>query len=103
MRRVLGDSLLERVQLLRPLAEAAGMSMAQLAIAWTLQDSTMSCAIIGASKPEHIVENVEESGIKLEASLMSRIDEVLGDMVDRDHAKTATTMAVRQGWAQPIV
>ena len=100
IRRVLGDSLLERVQRLRPLAEDAGLSMAQLAIAWTLQTGGVSSAIIGASRPEQVSENAAAAGIRLEAGLLARIDDLLGDVVDRDPAKTAQMMAVKSGWAR---
>jgi aryl-alcohol dehydrogenase-like predicted oxidoreductase len=101
IRRVLGDSLLERVQQLRPLADAAGVSMAQLAIAWTLQNSGVSSAIIGASRPEQVSENVAAAGIRLEADMLARIDDLLGDLVERDPAKTAQMMAVKPDWARP--
>ena len=100
IRRVLGDSLLERVQRLRPLADAAGVSTAQLAIAWTLQNPGVSSAVIGASRPEQVSENAAAAGIRLEPSVMTQIDDVLGDLVDRDPAKTAQMMAVKPGWAQ---
>jgi aryl-alcohol dehydrogenase-like predicted oxidoreductase len=101
IRRVLGDPLLERVQQLRPLADAAGLSMAQFAIAWTLQNSGVSSAIIGASRPEQVSENAAAAGIRLEAGMLTRIDDLLDDLVDRDPAKTAQMMAVKPGWAQP--
>jgi aryl-alcohol dehydrogenase-like predicted oxidoreductase len=101
IRRVLGDPLLERVQRLRPLADEAGVSMAQLAIAWTLQNSGVSSAIIGASRPEQVSENAAAAGIRLDASLLRRIDDVLGDLIDRDAAKTAQMMAVKPTWARP--
>ncbi len=99
IRRVLGSTLLERVQLLRPIAEAAGVSMAQLAIAWTLQRPGVSAAVIGASRPEQIGENAAASGRRIDQELMARIDDVLGDLVDRDPAKTARMTAVEPGWA----
>jgi aryl-alcohol dehydrogenase-like predicted oxidoreductase len=99
IRRVLGDSLLERVQRLRPLADAAGVSMAQLAIAWTLQNDGVSSAIIGASRPEQVSENAAAAGVQLEPSVLAGIDEVLGDLVDRDPAKTAQMMSVKPAWA----
>jgi aryl-alcohol dehydrogenase-like predicted oxidoreductase len=98
---VLGDPLLERVQQLRPLAEEAGLSMAQLAIAWTLHNSGVSSAIIGASRPEQVSENAAAAGIRLEAGMLARVDDLLGDLVDKDPAKTAQMMAVKPGWAQP--
>jgi aryl-alcohol dehydrogenase-like predicted oxidoreductase len=101
IRRVLGKPLLERVQQLRPIADAAGLSMAQLAIAWTLQHDGVSSAIIGASRPEQVLENATAAGIRLEAGVLAQIDDLLGDLVDRDPTKTAQMMAVKDGWAQP--
>src|SRR5205814_1979698 len=82
--RVLGDELLARVQRLRPVAADAGLSMAQLAIAWTLNRPGVSSAIIGASRPEQVAENAAATGVRLDAAVMGRIDEILGDLVDRD-------------------
>jgi aryl-alcohol dehydrogenase-like predicted oxidoreductase len=64
--------------------------MAQLAIAWTLQNPNVSAAIVGASRPEQVTDNVKAAGVKLEADVMKRIDDVLGDTVIRDPAKTAS-------------
>jgi aryl-alcohol dehydrogenase-like predicted oxidoreductase len=89
------------VQQLRPLADAAGLSMAQLAIAWTLQTNGVSSAIIGASRPEQVSENAGAAGIRLDEVLLVRIDELLGDLVDSDPAKTAQMMSVKSAWAQP--
>jgi voltage-dependent potassium channel beta subunit len=86
--RWLSDDVLTRVQNLRPLADEAGLSLAQLAIAWVLQNSNVSAAIIGASRPEQVTENVKAAGVKLEDGLMKRIDEVLDGAVERDPAKT---------------
>jgi aryl-alcohol dehydrogenase-like predicted oxidoreductase len=62
--------------------------MAQLAIAWVLQNPNVSSAIIGASRPEQVTENVKAAGVKLDADLLKKIDEVLGDVVVRDPEKT---------------
>ena len=86
--RWLRDDVLERVQQLKPLADEAGLSLAQLAVAWVLQNPNVSSAIIGASRPEQVTENVKAAGVKLEADLLQRIDEVLGDVIERDPAKT---------------
>lgn len=99
IRRVLGTTLLERVQSLRPIADEAGLSMAQLAVAWPLQRPGVSGAIIGASRPEQVKENAAASGKRIPDELMARIDDVLGDLVDRDPAKTARMMAVNPSWA----
>ncbi|MFF3132058.1 aldo/keto reductase family protein [Streptomyces mirabilis] len=84
--RFLRDDVLERVQQLKPLAEQAGLSLAPLAVAWVLQNSNVSAAIIGASRPEQVTENVKAAGVKLEADLMRAIDTVLDPVVVRDAA-----------------
>jgi aryl-alcohol dehydrogenase-like predicted oxidoreductase len=89
IKRFLNDDVLSRVQELKPLADEAGLALSQLAIAWVLQNPNVSSAIIGASRPEQVVENVKASGVKLEEGLLKRIDEVLGGIVERDPAKTA--------------
>src|SRR5690606_34605791 len=85
------DGLLERVQLLRPVADELGVSMAQLAVAWVLQNPNVAAAIIGASRPEQVRENVGASGVSIPAELMVRIDEALGDFVERDPGLTGVT------------
>ncbi|GGQ91642.1 MULTISPECIES: aldo/keto reductase family protein [Kitasatospora] len=87
--RWLRDDVLERVQLLRPLADQAGLSLAQLAVAWVLQNSNVSAAIIGASRPEQVTENVKAAGVKLEPELLARMDEILAPVAEFDPAKTA--------------
>ncbi|OCL34556.1 aldo/keto reductase [Tessaracoccus lapidicaptus] len=86
--RWMRDDVLGAVQRLQPLADELGLTMAQLAVAWVLQNDNVAAAIIGASRPEQIAENVKASGVEIPDELMSRIDEVLGDMVERDPAKT---------------
>ena len=88
MERFLSDDVLTRVQQLSPLAESAGLSLAQLAIAWVLQNSNVSAAIIGATRPEQVTENVKASGVRLDAELMRRIDEILEPVIVRDPALT---------------
>jgi len=89
VRRWLSADVLERVQRLRPLADEAGLSMAQLAVAWVLQNPNVAAAIIGASRPEQVHENVKAAGVRLEPELMTAIDETLGDVVERDPSHTA--------------
>jgi aryl-alcohol dehydrogenase-like predicted oxidoreductase len=88
--RWLNDKTLTAVERLRPVAEEAGLSLAQLAVAWTLQNPNVSAAIIGATRPEQVRENVKAAGVKLDQALMARIDEALGDAVQRDPAHTAS-------------
>ncbi|MBX9246908.1 aldo/keto reductase family protein [Actinotalea ferrariae] len=87
--RFMNDEVLGAVQGLAPVAEELGLSMAQLAVAWVLQNDNVAAAIIGASRPEQVGENVKASGVTIPAELLARVDEVLGDVVVRDPAKTA--------------
>jgi len=86
--RFMNDDLLGRVQELKPVASDLGLSMAQLAVAWVLQNDNVATAIIGASKPSQVEDNAGASGVKLEADVLSRIDEVLGDLPETDASKT---------------
>jgi aryl-alcohol dehydrogenase-like predicted oxidoreductase len=90
IKRMLDDGLLARVEQLAPLAEEAGLTLAQLAVAWTLQNPNVSAAIIGASRPEQVAENVKAAGVKLEDGLLKRIDEILEPVIERDPAKTVS-------------
>lgn len=89
VRRFLRDDLLARVQELRPIAAELDLTLAQLAVAWVLQNQNVASAIIGASRPEQVAENVEAAGIVIPLPLLERIDEVLGDTIERDPARTA--------------
>ena len=88
IRRWMQDDVLERVQQLKPIADEAGLSLAQLAVAWVLQNDNVSAAIIGASRPEQVTDNVKASGVRLDAATMKAIDEVVDPVVERDPAKT---------------
>ncbi len=86
--RWMRDEVLERVQRLQPLAQEAGLSMAALAVAWVLQEPGVSSAIIGASRPEQVHDNAAAAGVRLDQGLLAQVDEVLGDVVERDPART---------------
>ncbi|GAB3168219.1 aldo/keto reductase family protein [Amycolatopsis sp. NPDC004378] len=86
--RFLDENVLKRVAELEPLAKQAGLSLAQLAVAWVLQNPNVASAIIGASRPEQVHENVKAAGQKLDADLLKAIDDVLGDVVERDATLT---------------
>ncbi|XXF75648.1 aldo/keto reductase family protein [Myxococcaceae bacterium GXIMD 01537] len=88
IQRFLTDEVLNRVQQLKPVAQEVNLSLAQLAVAWVLQHPNVSSAIIGASRPEQVKENVKAAGVKLDPGLMRRIDGVLGPTIERDPAKT---------------
>ncbi len=88
--RLMEDPVLESVQKLRPIADELGLKMSQLAIAWVLQNPNVATALVGASRPEQVAENVKASGVVIPPELMSAIDAALGDSVERDPAKTVS-------------
>jgi aryl-alcohol dehydrogenase-like predicted oxidoreductase len=87
--RWMRDDVLNAVQALKPLAEEAGLTLAQLAVAWVLQNPNVASAIIGASRPEQVTENVKAVGVKLDADLMKKIDAVLEGVITDDPRLTA--------------
>jgi aryl-alcohol dehydrogenase-like predicted oxidoreductase len=86
--KFMSDATLTKVQGLKPLADELGISMAQFAIAWVLQNKNVSAAIVGASKPEQITSNLEASGVVIPAEIMAKVDQVLDDVIERDPSKT---------------
>lgn len=86
--RWLEDDVLERVQQLKPIADGVGLSLAQLAVAWVLQNDNVAAAIIGASRPEQVTENVKAAGVELDEATLKAIDEVVGPVVISDPALT---------------
>jgi aryl-alcohol dehydrogenase-like predicted oxidoreductase len=90
VQRFLAPEVLSRIQLLRPVAEQVGLTMAQLAIAWVLQNPAVSSAIVGASRPEQLLENVAAAGVRLEPEVMRAIDEALAPVTERDPARTSS-------------
>jgi voltage-dependent potassium channel beta subunit len=88
IQRFMRDDVLERVQRLKPIADQAGLTLAQLAVAWTLQNPNVSSAIVGASRPEQLEDNVKAVGVRLDPEMLKGIDEVLDGITERDPAKT---------------
>jgi len=86
--RWMRDDVLTKVQELQPIAEELDLSLAQLAVAWVLQNDNVASAIIGASRPEQVHENAKAAGVTIPLELMERIDEALGDVVERDPKRT---------------
>ncbi len=86
--RWLRDDVLSRVQQLNQVASDAGLSMAQLAVAWTLQNPGVSAAIVGASRPDQVRHNAAASGVRLSDQVLHRIDDILGPVIERDPAQT---------------
>ena len=88
IKRFMNDDVLTRVQALKPIADELGLTMAQLAVAWVLQNDNVAAALVGASRPEQVRENVKAAGVKLDADAMTAIDDALGDVVVRDPGMT---------------
>jgi aryl-alcohol dehydrogenase-like predicted oxidoreductase len=96
IKRWLSDDVLTRVQDLSPIANDLGLTMAQLAVAWVLQNDNVSAALVGASRPEQVAENVKAAGVSIPHDAMKRIDEALGDVVTRDPALVAESTPKRR-------
>jgi aryl-alcohol dehydrogenase-like predicted oxidoreductase len=79
MDRLTDDDVLEAVDRLRPIADQAGLSMAELALAWVLRRPEVASAIVGASRPEQVHANAKASGIQLTPDILAAIEEALGD------------------------
>jgi aryl-alcohol dehydrogenase-like predicted oxidoreductase len=79
--RFMDDKVLEAVQRLVPIAEGAGLSMVEMALAWVLRREELASAIIGATRPEQVHTNADASGVELSADVLEAIDEALGDVV----------------------
>ncbi|MEU6247230.1 aldo/keto reductase family protein [Glycomyces sp. NPDC047010] len=84
----LKDDVLERVQQLGPIAEELGLTIAQLSLAWVLQNSNVSAAIIGATRPEQVVENVKAVGVKLPEDVYAKINELFAPVSVTDPKET---------------
>ncbi|WP_439694110.1 aldo/keto reductase family protein [Curtobacterium sp. SP.BCo] len=90
IKRFMRDEVLEAVQRLQPVADEAGLTLAQLAIAWTLQNENVASAIVGASRPQQVTDNVKAAGVTLDADALAAIDAALGDIPERDASKNVS-------------
>jgi aryl-alcohol dehydrogenase-like predicted oxidoreductase len=88
IKRWMSDDVLTGVQRLQPIADELGLTMAQLAIAWVLQNRNVASAIIGASRPDQATANVKASGVKLDADVLTKIDDAVGGLAETDPRKT---------------
>lgn len=86
--RWLNDDVLNKVQLLKPIAQQAGISMAAMSIAWVLQNKNVASAIIGATRPEQLDDNVKAASVVLDADTLKAIDKVLDGIIISDPRKT---------------
>ncbi|MFO7689530.1 MAG: aldo/keto reductase family protein [Cryobacterium sp.] len=91
--RWMSDEVLTAVQKLRPIADGLGLTMAQLSLAWVLANPNVASAIMGASRPEQVADNVKAAGVRLDADVMAAIDEVTRDLAEVDPRKTTSPAA----------
>jgi len=88
--RWMSDEVLRNVQKLRPIADDLGLTMAQLSLAWVLANPNVASALMGASRPEQVADNVKAAGVKLDAGVLAAIDEVTRDLAEVDPRKTTS-------------
>jgi aryl-alcohol dehydrogenase-like predicted oxidoreductase len=88
IKRWMSEDVLTGVQKLQPIADEVDLTMAQLAIAWVLQNRNVASAIIGASRPDQVAANVKASGVTLSAETLASIDDAIGPLAQRDPALT---------------
>ena len=88
MGKYLSDEVLSRVQLLTPLAEQLGLTMAQFALAWVLQNDNVASAIVGATKPEQISSNIAAVGVEIPEEIMNKVSEILSPVAVFDPRET---------------
>lgn len=91
--RWMTNDVLAKVQTLRPLADQAGLTMAQLGVAWVLQNTNVASAIVGATKPEQLDDNVKAAKVKLDPALLKAIDRALDGVIVTDPRKTESPTA----------
>lgn len=84
----MNDDVLTSIQKLEPIARDIDLTLAQLAVAWVLQNDNVSSAIIGASDPQQVRENAYAADVKLQPEIMNQIDEVLHGIIEYDSSKT---------------
>ncbi|WP_462417738.1 aldo/keto reductase family protein [Kytococcus sp. Marseille-QA3725] len=94
MGHLLKDQLLEKVAQLKVLAEEAGMPLHHLALKWVVTQPTITAAIIGASRPEQVTDNVRALEVEPDADLLARVDEVLGDSIKTDPSLTRSPQRI---------
>jgi len=85
MQGMMNDEFLSHIAKLQPIADAHGITMSQLALAWILNNPNVASAIMGATKPKQVTENAKGSGIKLELAVIKAINEALKPVVQDDY------------------
>ena len=86
MDRLMEPAVLRAVQALKPIAEEAGLTLPQFALAWVLREPNVASAIIGASRPEQVRENAEASGVVVDSQLFLRAEQIIDRALSREPA-----------------
>lgn len=84
VRGLLIPELIDRVDLLHGVADDAGLTVAQLAIAWSLQHATVASTVVGARTAAQVTENAKAAGVRLDLDVLTRIDQLLSSLVATD-------------------
>jgi aryl-alcohol dehydrogenase-like predicted oxidoreductase len=87
------EEALTAIQKLKPLAESLGLTMAQFGLAWVLANPNVSSAIVGASRPEQITDNVKAVGVEIPNEIMKQVDQILAGLIVSDPAETKSPPA----------
>jgi aryl-alcohol dehydrogenase-like predicted oxidoreductase len=90
IKRFLDDETLTAVQRLSPIAEDLGITMAQLAVAWVLRNDNVAGAIVGASRPEQVVDNAKAADVVLTDDVVAAVEQALGDLPETDPRQNQT-------------
>jgi aryl-alcohol dehydrogenase-like predicted oxidoreductase len=102
IKRWLRNDVLVAVEELRSVADDLGTTLSQLAIAWVLQSSDVATAIVGGTTPEQVAETVLASDIRIPGAAISRIDEILADVIYRDGGLIALQTPARRPDLRPF-
>lgn len=90
IKRFLDDEVLTAVQQLKPIADGLDLTMAQLALAWVLNNDNVAGAIVGASRPEQVTANAAAAGVKLDDLVIEQINAAVGSVAETDPSKTVS-------------
>jgi aryl-alcohol dehydrogenase-like predicted oxidoreductase len=91
--KYMSDDALAAIQKLKPLAQSLGLTMAQFGLAWVLANPNVSSAIVGASRPEQITDNVKAVGVEIPNEIMTQVDQILEGFIVSDPAETKSPPA----------
>jgi aryl-alcohol dehydrogenase-like predicted oxidoreductase len=83
MERLMHPAVLRAVQQLKPIADEAGLTLPQFALAWVLREPNVASAIIGASRPSQVSENAAASGVVVDTQLFMRAEQIVDEALSR--------------------